>query len=214
MLDSRQYRSDQACNDQFNIKLPCGDWADASRTMLGAAQERWLTQGFATSRERWQVLGNQAMVASIDSLPGADVGGAMDSWSGYPAAKSRLLRTIAQHAPSRTVVITGDNHANWVNELRTSAPRNALVAAEFLGTSMSSGGDGSDRSSFFNDAVAAENPHVKWQNNRRGYVVCDVGPDTWSTQFRTVPFVTRPDAAIETASKWRLTRGRPGIERD
>jgi alkaline phosphatase D len=214
MLDSRQYRSDQACNDQFNIKLPCGDWADQSRTMLGAAQERWLTQGLTTARERWQVLGNQTMVASIDSLPGADVGGAMDSWSGYPAAKSRLLRTIAQHAPNRTVVITGDNHSNWVNEIRSSAPGNALVAAEFLGTSMSSGGDGSDRSNFFNDAIAAENPHVKWQNNRRGYVVCDVGTDTWSTQFRTVPFVTRPDAAIETASKWRLTRGRAGIERE
>jgi alkaline phosphatase D len=214
ILDSRQYRSDQACNDQFNIKLPCGTWADTSRTMLGAGQERWLSQGLAASRARWQVLGNNTMLASIDSLPGPDVGGAMDSWSGYPAAKARLLRAIAQHAPNRTVVITGDNHANWVNEIRTEAVGKPMVATEFLGTSLSSGGDGSERSSFFGDAVAAENPHVKWQNNRRGYVVCEVTQDTWRTMFRTVPFVTRPDAPIETATTWRLTRGRAGIERE
>jgi alkaline phosphatase D len=214
MLDSRQYRSDQSCNDVYNAKVPCGDWSDTSRTFLGASQERWLTQGLATSRARWQVLANQSMMASIDPLPGAEVGAAMDSWSGYPAAKARLLRAVAQHAPNRTVVITGDNHANWVNEIRTEAAGKPMVATEFLGTSLSSGGDGSDRSNFFNDAVAAENPHVKWQNNRRGYVVCEVTPETWRTEFRTVPFVTKPDAPIETASKWRLTRGRPGIERE
>lgn len=212
MLDSRQYRSDQACSDQFNVPLPCGDWADQSRTMLGSGQERWLSEQLRASRARWQVLGNQAMVASIDSLPGPNIGGAMDSWSGYPAAKARLLRDIEQRAANRTVVITGDNHANWVNELRTE--RGTPVAAEFLGTSFSSGGDGGERSGFFNDAVASENPHVKWQNNRRGYAVCEVTPDTFRTAFRTVPFVTRPDAPIETASKWRLANGRAGIERE
>ena len=137
----------------------------------------------------------------------------MDSWSGYPAAKTRLLRSIAQHAPNRTVVITGDNHANWTNELRTEGPGNHMIAAEFVGTSIASGGDGSDRSNFFNDAIASENPHVKWQNNRRGYVRCEVTPDAWRTEFRTVPYVSRPDAPIETASSWRLTRGRAGIDR-
>ena len=213
VLDSRQYRSDQSCNDQFNVKLPCGDWAEPSRTMLGTTQEQWLARGLAASRARWQVLANQTMVASIDSTAGADVGTSMDSWSGYPAAKARLLRSVATHAPNRTVVITGDNHANWANELRTEAAGRPMVAAEFVGTSISSGGDGSDRSSFFSDAMAAENPHVQWQNNRRGYVRCEVTADAWRTEFRTVPFVSRPEAPIETASAWRLSRGRPGIER-
>ena len=214
MLDSRQYRSDQACNDQFNTKLPCGDWADTTRTMLGPAQERWVGQQLTTSRARWQILGNNTMLASIDSVTGPDVGGAMDSWSGYPAAKARLLRSIAQHAPNRTVVITGDNHANWTNEIRTEGGNKPMVAVEFVGTSIASGGDGSDRSNFFNDAVASENPQVKWQNNRRGYVICEVTPDTWRTEFKTVPFVSKPDAPIETASKWRLAHGRAAIERE
>ena len=212
MLDSRQYRSDQACNDT-RTKVPCGTWAEPTRTMLGDTQESWLARGMVASRARWQVLGNQVMVSPADSTEGADVTLPMDTWAGYPAAKARLLRTIATHAPNRTVVITGDVHANWANEIRTNAPGTPVVAAEFVGTSISSGGDGSDRSGFFTDAVAADNPHVKWHNNRRGYVLCDVGPDTWRTTFRTVPFVTRPDAPIETASAWRLTRGRAGIEK-
>jgi alkaline phosphatase D len=214
VIDSRQYRSDQVCGDITSAKVPCDQWNDPSRTLLGATQERWLQQGMASSRARWEVIANQTMLAELDSMEGSDRGLAMDSWSGYPAARERMLRTIAQHAPNRTVVITGDNHANWVNEIRASGTRGAQVAAEFLGTSISSGGDGSDRATYLPESTWSENPHVKWHNSRRGYVVCEVGPDTWRTEFKTVPYVTRPDAPIETASSWRLTRGRAGIDRE
>ena len=112
------------------------------------------------------------------------------------------------------MVLTGDNHANWVHDIRTDGPAAASVCTEFLGTSISSGGDGSDRSSFFTDAVAAENPHVKWQHNRRGYFTCAVTPETWRAEYRTVPFVSKPDAPIETSSRWRLTRGRAGLTQE
>jgi alkaline phosphatase D len=214
VLDSRQYRSDQACGDVYNAKVPCPGWNDPSRTLLGAGQERWVRQGMATSRARWEILANQTMFAEIDYVAGADRGVSMDSWSGYPAARERMLGVIARHAPNRTVIITGDNHANWVNEIRTSGTRGTPVAAEFLGTSISSEGDGSDHAGYLPESTWRENPHVKWHNARRGYVVCEVTADAWRTEFRTVPFVTRPDAPIETASRWRLTRGQPGIERE
>jgi len=213
MLDSRQYRSDQACGDTFGVTMPCGDWASPARTMLGAAQERWLTRGMSASAARWQVVGNQTMLATLDTKVGPELSTATDSWSGYPAAQGRMIDAIAQQAPNRTIVITGDNHANWVNEVRSNRTGRS-VATEFLGTSISSGGDGADRSAWFTDAVAAENPHVRWHNDRRGYVVCDVSPTEWRAEFRTVPFVSRPDAPIETPSKWRVTRGRAGVERE
>lgn len=214
MLDSRQYRSDQACGDVYNATVPCDNWADPSRTMLGATQERWLSRGLAASRSRWQVLGNNTMLADIDYRPGADRGVAMDSWSGYPAARARFLKTISESAPNRSVVITGDNHANWVNEIRTNNATGTYVTAEFLGTSISSGGDGSEKLTYIPEAAFAENPQVKWHNARRGYVVCEVAPDAFRAEFRTVPFVTKPDAPLETPSKWRVTRGRPGIEQE
>ena len=210
MLDTRQYRSNQACDDGSR-KVPCGDWDDPKRQFMGADQERWLEQGLKGTSEQWQVIGNQSMAASIDTAVGPDRSVSMDSWSGYPAAQTRFIDMLGKHAANRSVVLTGDNHANWVNELGTEAGK--TVATEFLGTSISSGGDGSERSAFFNEQRAAENPHVKWQNNRRGYFVARVDGDRWKTSFRTVPYVSRPDAPIETASEWMLSRGRAGVEK-
>jgi len=212
MLDTRQYRANQACDDGIK-KVPCGDWDDPKRQFMGAEEEKWLEQGLKSSHKtQWQVIGNQTMAATIDSAVGPDRNISMDSWSGYPAAQKRFIDMMGKHAPNRSVVITGDNHANWVNELRNEA--GTTVATEFLGTSITSGGDGSDRSPFFNDAVAAENTHVRWQNNRRGYFVCDMTGDTCRTEFRTVAFVSKPDAPVETPTKWRLTRGKAGVEKE
>jgi alkaline phosphatase D len=181
--------------------------------MMGSQQEAWLTQGLGSSPARWQVVAQQVMMAPFDALAGPRRQAYMDNWSGYPVARDRLLRAIGQRAPNRTVVLTGDIHSNWVNELRAGfeTPRSPTVAAEFVGTSISSGGDGVERSVQVNDETLAQNPHLKWQNARRGYFTCTVAPEQWRADYRVVPFVTRPDAPITTASSWRVERGRPGI---
>lgn len=116
MLDTRQYRDDQACGDGAK-KVPCGDWADPKRVLLGAVQEKWLVDGVGASKAAWQVLANQVMMAPYDSTVGPDTTVPMDQWSGYPVARDRLLKSLAERAANRTVVITGDIHSNWVNEL-------------------------------------------------------------------------------------------------
>src|SRR4029079_17690074 len=147
---------------------------------------------------------NQVMMAPLDSMRGEGVRVSMDQWSGYPVARDRLLGELAKRAPNRTVVITGDIHSNWVNELRSSfsTPGAPTTGAEFVGTSISSGGDGADQWPAF-DALAPENPHIQWQNSRRGYVSCVVSTDVWRADYRTVPFVSQPGAPLITASSWR-----------
>ncbi len=191
------------------------EWKDPTRTMLGDAQEQWLSDGLRTSKHRWQILGNQTMIAPF---VGQNAGGnktyAMDPWAGYPSASERLLSSIAKHAPNRTVAITGDIHSNWVNELHDGFARDdrPIVAAEFVGTSITSGGDGADRGGQVTPSAMSNNPHLKWQNSRRGYVVCRVDANVWNTEYRTVPYVTRPGAPLETPTKWRVENGRAGIE--
>jgi alkaline phosphatase D len=160
------------------------------------------------------VIANQIMVAPYDSLAGDGQRSSMDQWSGYPVARDRLLGEIAKRAPNRTVVITGDIHSSWVNELKSSfsTPDAPTIAAEFVGTSISSGGDGSDRN-IVAEALAADNRHVKWQNGRRGYVSCVVTPEEWRAEYRTVEFVSRPDAPIATPTRWLVRNGVAGIEK-
>jgi alkaline phosphatase D len=211
LLDGRQYRSDQACGDG-DRDVPCADWDDPKRTMLGDAQEKWLTEGLRTSKHHWEVLANQVMLAPFDRAVGPKRNFHMDKWSGYPAATERLLGSIAKHAPNRTITISGDIHSNWVNELHDGFARDdrPIVAAEFVATSISSGGDGSDRS-FISEAQRGENPHLKWQNNRRGYFVCRVDGNACTTEYRTVSYVSKPGAPVETPTKWRVEHNRPGI---
>lgn len=213
VLDSRQYRSDQACGDG-NLAVPCGDWNSPARTLLGAAQEKWLATGLARSRARWQVLANQTMVADFDHDGGPKDVQSMDAWSGYPAARTRFLRDLATHAAGRAIVLTGDIHSSWVNELRVDSRRPGRpVAVEFVGTSIASGGDGGERAPWITaDALAAQ-PATRWHDGRRGYLVNTVTPTEWTAEFRTVPYVSRPDAPLETPTRWRVVNGRVGVER-
>ncbi|MEO7520978.1 MAG: alkaline phosphatase D family protein [Gemmatimonas sp.] len=214
MMDSRQYRSDQACGDGGRA-VPCGEWADPSRTLLGAAQERWLSSGLGASRARWQVLANQVMLAPYDSTPGSVQTVSMDQWGGYPAARQRLLESISRHAPNRTVVLTGDIHSSWVNEVASdfSRPGRPVIAAEFVATSISSGGDGSATIPANAQAAIAENAHVKWHNRQRGYVTCNISENEWTADYHVVPYVSRPGAPVEVASRWGVQRGRAGVEK-
>lgn len=214
MLDTRQYRDDQACGDGTKA-VPCGEWANPARGLMGAAQEKWLYDGLGASKSRWQIIGNQVMMAPYDSAPGAEVRVSMDQWSGYPVARDRLLGNIAQRAPNRTVVITGDIHTHWVNELRSdfTRPDRPVVAAEFVGSSISSDGDGTGDANARMQTQLAENPHVKFFQNRRGYFTCRVNEKEWLTDYRSVPYVTKPGAPLEVPSRWRVEHGKAGLQK-
>jgi alkaline phosphatase D len=160
------------------------------------------------------VLAQQVMLAPFDIAPGEPVVTSMDKWGGYPVARDRLLAALGERASGRSVVITGDIHSNWVNDLSRGfdRPDRDVIATEFVGTSISSGGDGRDEWESLAE-IRSENPHLHWQNGRRGYVRCRVGPEEWRTDYRIVPYVTRPGAPVETASTWRCAHGRAGVER-
>jgi alkaline phosphatase D len=211
VLDTRQYRDDQACDDGSRI-VPCGTWDDPTRTLLGAEQEAWLTEGLGRTDTRWQVLAQQVMMAPFDAAVGAERRVSMDTWSGYPQSRDRILAAVAERARNRTVVLTGDIHSNWVNELAANfeRPQGDPVAAEFVVTSISSGGDGADAWEEV-PANMSENPHLKWHTARRGYHVSEVRADTWETTYREVPVVTTPNGPVRTATVWRTEHGRPGI---
>ena len=87
-----------------------------------------------------------------------------------------------------SIVLTGDIHTNWANELVADFdnPHSAVVATEFVGTSISSSGDGR-REREDQSTMLSENPFVKFHNQQRGYVTCEVTPKQWRSDFRATP---------------------------
>ena len=120
-------------------------WNAPDRTILGARQEAWLASELqkSTARgKRWQIVAQQVVMGAL-SFP-ADTGSwvsqdaspqvrqrmqataaisraglpfNMGAWDGYPAARDRLLKA-AQDSGSNLIVLSGDSHNAWGNNLR------------------------------------------------------------------------------------------------
>jgi len=211
VLDTRQYRSDQPCGD--GNKAPCPEAFDESRTMLGDRQEKWLYDVLSTSGAKWNILAQQVMMMRLDRTIGSEVTYPLDQWPGYEANRQRLLKFFAANPGLNPVVLTGDIHQNFVNDLVVDdlAEKQPVVATEFVGTSISSSGDGGEKRKG-HDEIMAENPYMKFMNGERGYVSCDITPKAWTARYQTVPFVSKPGAPLVTRKTFVVENGRPGAQ--
>jgi alkaline phosphatase D len=214
LVDNRQFRSDQACGGprwggQVINPNTCAELADPRRSMLGAAQERWLHRGLAQSRGRWAVIAQQMLMASL-LQPGRDgrIGVWSDGWDGYPAARRRLLDHLAAARVPNPVVLGGDIHSFWVAELKQDFrnPSSPTVASEFVGTSISSQGI----PPALTDA-GMKMPHIRLAEGRwRGYVRCTVTPRDWRSDLQIVDSIASPEAKLSTLRSFVVESGRPG----
>ena len=130
------------------------------------------------------------------------------------AARARLYDFLAARKPANPVVISGDIHSNWANDLKPQSfdPRSPVLATEFAGTSISSGGD---RPNKYGDPHAwlVYNPQVRFYNDQRGYVLCDVRETAFRTDFRVLDYVTRRGSPVKTAASFLVENGRPSVQR-
>ncbi|HEY3966074.1 MAG TPA: alkaline phosphatase D family protein [Planctomycetaceae bacterium] len=212
VLDTRQYRTDQPNNDGLK---PLNDEAlKPTNTLLGKTQRGWLDAGLITSTATWNVLAQQVMMAMVELNFDDRTGFSMDQWPGAAFERMALLRFLRDRKVPNPVVLTGDIHSNWANELRVDDRRHdeAAVAAEFVGTSISTGGNGS-RSVAHLDKLQADNPCVKFHDRQRGYVRCTVTPQAWVSDYVAVDDVLKPGGAVATTASFVVEAGSPAIQK-
>ena len=215
VLDGRQYRDHQVCprvgrgGSNVVADLNCPSRLEPTRTLLGSKQENWLHAGLAASPARWNIVAQQLLMAQIDRKPGPERQFWSDGWDGYPAARTRLLRAIAERKPSNPLVIGGDVHFNCVTNLKVDFddPGAATVATEFCGTSITSQGPLQTRL----DALQADNPHVRYANSeKRGYVVMDLTEKRCLAQLRGIDDEKEAATPVSTLATFVVTDGRAG----
>lgn len=224
VLDNRQYRSHQACQQAMrggstSVTTACKERNDSARTMLGQDQEAWLEEGFATSAARWNILAQQTLMAQASQVPITSVDDGRfwnDGWDGYPAARERLLDGLRKHRVNNPVVISGDVHSFYAAELRPNFQQqasadNPAIATEFCGTSVTS----SSRPQKRTDQYVAQNPHIKYgRSDRRGYVMMEMTPERMKVRYRALDDVLRAETGASTIASFIVDDGKPGITRE
>jgi len=212
-----------------------GKLADPARALLGATQESWLKSELEASRaagSTWQVLGNQTvmarvtapdfsglpaeLVAKLETLqPGIgrfleltklNIPLNLDAWDGYPAQRNRLYQMLAG-ANANPIVVTGDSHTAWANELM-SEDGATRVGVEFAATSISSPGVGDYVKDIGVDVGAAfvsTNPEVKWHDpTHRGFTVLTLKRNEAVADFYTVSTVVSKDYTTAKVASFRV----------
>lgn len=201
-----------------------GPWTARERTLMGAEQEAWLHAGLARSVKggtRWQILAQQIVMGSLrmpetvtDWAPAgappavrqALMGYAaaskaglpfnLDAWDGYPAARDHLLRA-ARESDSNLVVLSGDSHNVWANNLTVNGH---AAGVEYAGHSVTSPGF----ETYFPTVAPADvakglrqtNPGLVYSDtSRRGYVSLQLSPDRVHGEFHYVPTIAERTTA-------------------
>jgi alkaline phosphatase D len=173
--------------------------------MLGSAQERWLFTELQKSQAQWKVIAQQTLMAPIDQGVGEASKWWSDGWDGYPAARNRLLTHLSNNKLKNTIVIGGDVHSFWVNDLMLE--NGPTIATEFVGSSITSAGIPYERIA----PILPKNPHVKFFESReRGYVRVEVMHDVWKTDLRAMSTVASPIAEARTLKSFIVESGQAG----
>lgn len=217
-----------------------GAWRDPARQLLGAEQESWLFDGIKQSvrrKKRWQIAAQQVLMgdnvfpaaasgwfppglapdiaARVQTSALAAAAGlplSMDTWGGYPAARSRLFRA-AQQAGANFISLAGDSHNGWAFNL---AEGGRPVGVEFGGHSVTSPGFESLTIAKEEDRVAAlrgASPQLRWANTRdRGYMSIAITPAAVTGEWHFLDTVRTPSLALKGSHRMTVHHGRRRFE--
>lgn len=213
ILDTRQYRTDQPNKDGSK---PLNEEAlNPNNSLLGAKQRAWLNDQLIASPGRWNVLAQQVMMGMVGTpVPDGESRYSMDQWPGAAHERMDLMKFIAERKISNPVVLTGDIHSNWANDLRIDdrQPELPVTATEYVCTSLSSGGNGTEKSKN-QDALLAANPCIRFHNRERGYVRCEITDKTWTSEFVVIDDVLKPGGKCFVRQAFVTENGKPGANR-
>jgi alkaline phosphatase D len=215
--------------------------ADPKRRMMGPKQEAWIGAELARSVKAghaWQVIGNEVVMARVmpanpkrdltpeqyAAIPEAsrnrvaryEAGAALglpvglDMWDGYPHDRERLYEQFKK-AGARPIVVSGDSHSFWANELHDAAGKR--VACEFGTTGITSPGAG-EISPGVNtgDLIAKANPEVLFNDQvSKGFVLLTLTREQAKGEMVAVSTIVAKDFTTEVVKAFAAAPEGAGV---
>jgi alkaline phosphatase D len=110
------------------------------------------------------------------------------------------------------VVITGDIHSFWANDIKQDFdnPISPTIATELIGSSITSPPPPYDLFKSF----LPDNPHIKFfESRKRGYVSVNLTKKAMTAKYQTVSDVMDPKATLSTLATFVVESGQAGAQR-
>lgn len=180
---------------------------DPTRSLMGATQFAWLCDNLTNSTKQWNILGNQVMMAPLEIF-GTPAN--YDQWDGYAYERDRLMDTVVTNSVDNFVVLTGDIHTSWVNDLPLSNYDGpsclGSAGVEFVVTSVTS-------TSFLTFSINTSfiqsmNEHMQYINlSERGYGILDVNKQRVQFDYYYMDDIEDPNSGQYYADGYYVNSG-------
>jgi alkaline phosphatase D len=193
--------------------------SDPNRRMLGNDQFDWFESRLSNSSSLWKIIPQQVMMAPLEAF-GVPVNS--DQWDGYRADRNRFINYIENNNIRNAVVLTGDIHTSWVNNIPGNSTTRAAV--EYVVTSVTSPGAdfitdafGSLVGGFLGNTAESVirffNSHMRYIDlTRRGYMILTVDANRAQTDYTYVSTVTSPTYTTTSGPYWFTNVGNPNVQ--
>ena len=211
---------------------------DPSREMMGSGQRKYVTEALSASKQtgkKWRLIANQVIMARLNSPDLTDYKGQafiddvakvfppihdyialsplglpinLDAWDGYPAAREHFYQNLDESGINDIIVLTGDTHEFWANNLQSAAGKQMGVE---LGTSgITSPGTGAyfgEVAPDYSKRLVAKNDDIIYHNlETHGYIDLTLDRDGGQVDFVGVSTVVSPDYSASVVKSMPLIK--------
>ncbi len=192
VLDTRIEGREEQTNNSTTIN-------DPTRTLLGTDQFNWLMQQLNDNTTQWKVLAQQVMIAPLRPF------GLLlneDQWDGYAAERQKIYDTIIANNIDNVVVITGDIHTAWANNLLSGT---TPVGVEYVTTSITSA---ASPVPIDPNTINSILPHIKYANlTQKGYLILDINATKTQGDYYFVNTIANIDTTTSFVTAWSTLDG-------
>ncbi|MBL4587369.1 MAG: alkaline phosphatase D family protein, partial [Flavobacteriales bacterium] len=158
---------------------------DPNRHILGTEQLGWLIDGMDNSTAQWKVLGQQVLMAALEIPLVGIVPATEDAWNGYRAERNNLFDSVLVKDIENLVVLTGDIHTAWANNLEKDGDK---VGVEFVTSSITKQNAGL---SISDALITAANPHIQYvELGGHGYYILDINQQRVQVDYQWIGEIT------------------------
>lgn len=217
---------------------------DPRREMMGEAQLNYIETALKTSvaaNEPWRVIANQVIFAEViapNLAPYAseemltalekewDQARAfvaftalglplnLDSWDGYPAARERFYDMVKATGTKDLVVLTGDTHESWANDLYTATDEHMGVELGAPGvTSPAPSTYLGDQAADYSLLMRRQNRDVRFHDHKHnGYFTLTLNEDKGRVDFIGISTVLEPAYEAMGLASFDLKRQNGTVE--